>query len=167
MQSKLIVFQHGSVACGNRVVKRLWMTEACTLVSLLIVVWCLHAFGPHTTAMARGSLTAEPWVRAVCWKGALSRGAALSMCAFHGWVHKAHIPPACLLVFVRLCVCTHIGKKWRGEDYNNKLGSSVTLNSPIFREESKHNWLLPRICTYYKCTQVSQTNKDIKSQSLM
>lgn len=30
------------------------------------------------------------------------------MCAFHGWVHKAHIPPACLLVFVWLCVCEHI-----------------------------------------------------------
>ena len=28
------------------------MTEACTLVSLLIVVLCLHAFGPHTTTMA-------------------------------------------------------------------------------------------------------------------
>lgn len=30
------------------------------------------------------------------------------MCAFHGWVHKAHIPPAGLLVFVWLCVCEHI-----------------------------------------------------------
>lgn len=35
-------------------------------------------------------------------------GAALSMCAFHGWVHKARIPLACLRVFVWLCVCAHI-----------------------------------------------------------
>lgn len=83
------------------------------------------------------------------------------MCTFHGWVHKAHIPPACLLVFVWLYVFEHIcsrggdvGEEW-GWCYNNKPGSSVTLNSPIFQEESKQNWLLLHICTYYKYMGVS------------
>lgn len=54
---------------------------------------------------------------------------------------------------------------------NNKLGSSVTLSSPIFQEESKQNWLLLHICTYYKCIQVSRalsrkhpSHRDIKSR---
>lgn len=54
---------------------------------------------------------------------------------------------------------------------NNKLGSSVTLSSPIFQEESKQNWLLLHICTYYKCIQVSRalprkhpSHRDTKSR---
>lgn len=127
------------------------MTEACTLVSLLIVVWCLHAFGPRTNAMARGSLTAETHelvlsVEKVLCLRAQRCGAALSMCAFHGWVHKAHIPPpptspVCLCLCGYVCVRTYVGREGEGEGggYNNKLGSSVTLNSPIFQEESKQS----------------------------
>ncbi len=167
MQSKRIVFQHSSVACGNRVVKRVWMTEACTLVSLLIVVCCLHAFGPHTTAMAWGSLTANPWVSAVSWKGALSQGPAVWRSAEYvcfSWMgtQGSHSPRLSACVFVWLCVCcTYAGGE---ECYNNKLGSSVTLNSPIFREESKQNWLLHCIFTYYKWMQVHPSHKDIKSR---
>lgn len=95
-----------------------------------------------------------PVEKVLCFR-AQRCGGALSLCAFHGWVHKACIaapPLARLLVFVWLCAGSG-GGRWC---YNNKLGSSVTLNSPIFQEESKQNWLLLRICTYYKCMQVSR-----------
>lgn len=162
MQSKRIVFHCSSVACGSIAVKRVWMTEACTLVSLLIVVCCLHAFGPHTTAMARGSFTANPWVSAVCWKGALFQGPAAWRSADYvcfSWMgtQGSHSQSLSACVCVVMCVWAHMhwGKSGVGCN-NNKLGSSVTLNSPIFREESKQNWLLLHICTYYKCMQVSR-----------
>lgn len=162
MQSKRIVFQRSSAACGNRVVKRVWMTEACTLVSLLIVVRCLHAFGPHTTAMAWGSFTANPWVSAFCWKGALSHSPTgvkeLWVCVLFmdGYTRLASPPPPRLSACVCAVMCVYAHMQEDQECYNNKLGSSVTLNSPTFQEESKQNWLLLCICTYYKCMEVSR-----------
>lgn len=162
VQSKRIVFQRSSAACGNRAVKRVWMTEACTLVSLLIVVCCLHAFGPHTTAMAWGSLTASPWVSGACWKGTLFQGPAVWRSADYvcfSWMgtQGSHSPSLSACVCVVMCVSTYVlGQGGEGGCYNNKLGSSVTLNSPIFQEESKQSWLLLHICAYYKCMQVSR-----------
>lgn len=120
MQSKRIVFQCSSAACGNRAVKRAWMTEVCTLVSLLIVVWCLHAFGPRTTTtVARGSLTAKPWVRAVCWKGALSRGSSsaeqrwVRLLFMDGYTRLTFPSPVCLCSCGCVCVRTYAR---RGEE---------------------------------------------------
>lgn len=127
MQSKRIVFQCSSAACGNRAVKRVWMTEACTLVSLLIVVWCLHAFGPRTTTtMAWGSLTANPWVSAVCWKGTLSQGPAVWSSAEYvcfSWMgtQGSHSPRLSACVCVVMCVYAHMLGGGR-ECYNNNTG---------------------------------------------
>lgn len=63
-------------------------------------------------------------------------------------------PPVCLCLCGYVCVRTYA--RGGGGCYNNKLGSSVTLNSPIFQEENKQNCLLHCICTYYKCMQVSR-----------
>lgn len=116
MQSKRIVFQRCSVACGNRAVKRLWMTEACTVVNLLIVVWCLHAFGPHTTAMAWGHLTANPWLSEVRWKGALFRSPAACssaeyVCLSPMGTQGLHSlgPSACVCVVIHVYAYLHGG----------------------------------------------------------
>lgn len=157
------------------------MTEACTLVSLLIVVCCLHAFGPHTTAMARGSLTARaPELvlsveKVLCFQGPAVCWSAEYVCFSWMGTQGSHPPPlptpVCLCLCGYVCVCTHIcaeGRRWWWWwCYNNKLGSSVTLNSPIFQEESKQSWLLLRVCTSYKCMRVGTSplpHKDIESR---
>lgn len=64
-----------------------------------------------------------------------------------GWGHKAAFPqPVCLWLYM----CEHIcawGWWGGGGCYNNKWGSSVTLNSPIFQKGSKQNCLFLHICT--------------------
>lgn len=93
---------------------------------------------------------------AVCWS-------AEYVCFSWMDTQGSHPPtlPVCLCLCGYVCVRTYVQKGGGGVCvlggcYNNKLGSSVTLNSPIFQEESKQNWLLLRACTSYKCMQVGR-----------
>lgn len=118
----VLLSSFSSAACGNRAVKWLWMTEVCTMVSLLIVV-CLHAFGPRTTAMARGTLTAQPWVRAVCWKATLSLGpSSVELCVLFmaGYPSLQPLLLSCLSAFacVVMCVDAHMRGGWSATTTN-------------------------------------------------
>lgn len=97
------------------------MTEACTLVSLLIVVCCLHAFGPHTTAMARGSLTARaPELvlsveKVLCFQGPAVCWSAEYVCFSWMGTQGSHPPPlptpVCLCLCGYVCVYAHMCRR--------------------------------------------------------
>lgn len=111
-------------------------TDRSTLVSPLIVVCHLHAAAPPRQFNCGTHELVPPVEKVLCLGGPGAvdqRRVCVLFMDGHTWLTNPTPTLACLLVFVCLCVCAHICKKGGGGGpYVNKLGSSGTLNSPIF-----------------------------------